>query len=80
MTVTTGPAAVHTEETAELLTQLREYLAPVPPQLSMPPRAFTDPGLYELERERIFHRSWVLVGHADQFASPGDYVALDVAA
>ncbi|MFF4797246.1 aromatic ring-hydroxylating dioxygenase subunit alpha [Streptomyces sp. NPDC001351] len=79
MTTTTGPAAVRTDETTGLLTQLREYLAPVPPQLSMPPRAFTDPGLYELERERIFHRSWVLVGHADQFASPGDYVALDIA-
>ncbi|MFI0982669.1 SRPBCC family protein [Streptomyces sp. NPDC021093] len=63
----------------ELLGELREYLSPVPPAMSLPPRAFASPELYEREREVIFARSWVLIGHVDQFARPGDYLALDIA-
>lgn len=34
---------------------------------------FTSPGLFELEMERIFHRSWLYVGHEDELPRPGDY-------
>ncbi|MBZ4319382.1 aromatic ring-hydroxylating oxygenase subunit alpha [Streptomyces huiliensis] len=63
----------------ELLDELRAYLSPTPPQLSLPPALFASPEVYELERERIFHRGWVLVCHADQLAEPGDYLSLDIA-
>ena len=65
--------------TSELLADLRHYLRPDPPALSLPPRLFTSPEIYELERERIFGRSWVLVGHVSQLAGAGDYLALDIA-
>lgn len=65
--------------TEELLTELRQYLLPDPPAVSLPPRMFTSPEIYEYERERIFSSSWILVGHASQLATPGDYVALDIA-
>lgn len=64
-------------EVAALLDELRRYLD-LAPQLSLPPRAFTSPELYELERTRIFGRSWVLIAHRDDFA-PNSYVSVDVA-
>ncbi|AZK96236.1 diguanylate cyclase [Streptomyces tsukubensis] len=65
-------------ETAALLAELRRYLD-LAPQLSLPPRAFTSPELYELERTRVFGRSWVLIAHRDDLAEPNSYVSVDVA-
>ncbi|MCM6778991.1 aromatic ring-hydroxylating dioxygenase subunit alpha [Nocardia sp. CDC159] len=62
-----------------LLASLREYLGDAPPALSLPPTAYTSPQLWELERERIFSRSWFLVAHADQLREPGDYVSVEIA-
>ncbi|WFE63000.1 aromatic ring-hydroxylating dioxygenase subunit alpha [Micromonospora sp. WMMD714] len=64
---------------AELVAELRDYLRPDPPTLSLPPQLFTSPEVYEWERSRIFHRSWILVGHVDQLAEPGDYLAMTIA-
>ncbi|WP_405845602.1 aromatic ring-hydroxylating dioxygenase subunit alpha [Streptomyces sp. NBC_01518] len=75
MTPTTGAAA----DTTALLGLLRDYLSPTPPQLSLPPGAFASTELYELEREKIFRQGWILVAHTDQLASPGQYLALDIA-
>ncbi len=36
-------------------------------------RLYTDPGIFELEMERIFGRAWVYVGHASQVPEAGDY-------
>ncbi|MEU6934754.1 Rieske (2Fe-2S) protein [Streptomyces sp. NPDC046374] len=47
--------------------------------MSLPPAAFTSPGLWERERESVFGRSWVPVAHVDEPAEPGAYVALSVA-
>jgi phenylpropionate dioxygenase-like ring-hydroxylating dioxygenase large terminal subunit len=76
-TVRTGAAPTQSAE--ELLAALRPYGRPDPPAISLPPQLFTSPEVYELERTRIFGRSWVLVGHADQLGKPGDYLALHVA-
>ncbi|MFI1169770.1 aromatic ring-hydroxylating dioxygenase subunit alpha [Streptomyces sp. NPDC020801] len=65
--------------TAEILAELSRYLDDAPPAISLPPAAFSSPELYELERTRIFGRSWVLVAHRDQLAEPGDYLSLDMA-
>ncbi|MGW4438718.1 aromatic ring-hydroxylating oxygenase subunit alpha [Streptomyces sp. NPDC004596] len=75
MTTLTGPTA----DVDAVLAVLREYLSPTPPQLSLPPGAFASAELYALERERIFRRGWILVAHTDQLATPGDYLALDIA-
>jgi len=34
---------------------------------------------YELEKEQIFQRHWLLVGHASEIPKPGDYLTLDAA-
>ncbi|GAA5090843.1 aromatic ring-hydroxylating oxygenase subunit alpha [Nocardia iowensis] len=68
-----------TPRLGEVLADLRGYLDDEPPALSLPPTAYTSPELWELERERIFGRSWLLVAHVDQLAETGDYVAVSVA-
>jgi phenylpropionate dioxygenase-like ring-hydroxylating dioxygenase large terminal subunit len=66
-------------EFGDALKDIRRYLDDDPPALSLPPSAYTCPQLWQLERERIFNRSWMLVAHADQLAETGDYVALSIA-
>ena len=46
---------------------------------ALPARVYHDPALFELERERIFMRHWLLVGHASEVPDPGDHLTLDVA-
>lgn len=36
---------------------------------------YTDPGLYQLEMERIYGHAWIYVGHDSQVPKPGDFHA-----
>lgn len=36
-------------------------------------RAYTDPGVLELEQQRIFMTSWIFVGHDSELPKPGDF-------
>jgi phenylpropionate dioxygenase-like ring-hydroxylating dioxygenase large terminal subunit len=36
-------------------------------------RLFFDPDLYEIEKHRVFGRSWLMVGHDTQIPNPGDF-------
>ena len=35
---------------------------------------YTDPAIFDLEMERIFHRTWIFVAHESQLRKPGDFV------
>lgn len=35
----------------------------------------TDPAIYDLERERLWKKSWLFVGHESEIPNPGDYVS-----
>jgi phenylpropionate dioxygenase-like ring-hydroxylating dioxygenase large terminal subunit len=39
------------------------------------PRIYTDRALYDLEMERVFGRSWLLLAHENHIPKPGDYLA-----
>ena len=41
---------------------------------ALEPHHYRDPGLLEREEERIFARSWQLVGHVSELPKPGDYL------
>lgn len=45
---------------------------------TLPRDWYLDKDVYELEREAIFKKSWQYVGHVDELARPGDYVAAPV--
>ncbi|HUZ83354.1 MAG TPA: aromatic ring-hydroxylating dioxygenase subunit alpha [Gaiellales bacterium] len=49
------------------------------PTRTLPAWTYTSPEFYEAERERIFRRGWLVVGHVSQFSRPGDYVSMVVA-
>lgn len=38
----------------------------------------TDPGIYQLDLDRIWRRSWLFAGHTCQVARPGDYLVFDL--
>jgi Rieske 2Fe-2S family protein len=46
---------------------------------SLPQRYFISPEVFAQEKERIFSRQWVLVGHQSAIAQPGDYFIPEVA-
>ena len=39
---------------------------------------YTDPAVYEREKEAIFYRTWQYVAHRSAFNEPGDYVTLRI--
>lgn len=79
ISTTTSTGATPDLPVGELLAAVRQYVRPDPPAISLPPQMFTSHEVYEAERTRIFHRSWVMVGHVDQLVRPGDYLALSIA-
>ena len=42
-------------------------------------RAFTDPHILALERERVFDQCWIYVGHESEIPNPGDFRSRRVA-
>ena len=38
---------------------------------------YTSEEIFEAEVEKIFHRTWMYVGHASEIPEPGDYVTPD---
>lgn len=59
----------------DLLDAMRESL----PQGRIPARIFNAREVYELERERLFSRAWMFLGHESEIPSPGDYVLRQIA-
>ena len=42
-------------------------------------RNFVDPEIYEAEKERIFDRCWLYLGHSSELPKPGDFISRVVA-
>ena len=49
------------------------------PQLTLPSRCFTDPGIYAQEIKTIFSKVWQPVGHGGDVVKPGSYITGRVA-
>ncbi|MBL8156093.1 MAG: Rieske 2Fe-2S domain-containing protein [Anaerolineae bacterium] len=45
---------------------------------TLPASWYTDPQMLDLERERIFYKTWQPVGRADQVRRPGDFFTCEV--
>lgn len=46
---------------------------------TLPAALYRDPALYETERQRVFARTWHLIGHEAQFPEPGAWLAVTLA-
>lgn len=61
---------------------LKNYKKPLvdDPQSSftLPSYLYTEPEIYEIEKEKIFYRSWQYVAHKTSFEQPGDYVTVQI--
>lgn len=58
---------------------LARVAAPLDRAYTLPPAAYTDPAVYEAERERIFQRAWMPLVREEQIPEPGDYRSLTLA-
>ncbi|MFC4548835.1 MULTISPECIES: aromatic ring-hydroxylating oxygenase subunit alpha [Halorussus] len=52
--------------------------APVSPDITdennaLPAKYFTEPDVWEMEKEKVFSRYWIYAGHANCIDEPGDY-------
>src|SRR5262245_35248624 len=45
---------------------------------TLPARWYTDPGVHERERDRLFARAWMYAGPAEWVAEPGSYFAAQI--
>jgi len=45
---------------------------------SLPAAYYSDPALGQIEKEKIFARTWQVVGNGDQLVKPGDYFTTDL--
>lgn len=48
------------------------------PALSLPAWTYSHPGFFELEKQRVFYRSWQIVCHQSDIPAPGDYFRFDL--
>jgi phenylpropionate dioxygenase-like ring-hydroxylating dioxygenase large terminal subunit/AcrR family transcriptional regulator len=54
--------------------------APAPPgrRETLPSWVYHNDEFLELEKEHIFRRNWILVGHTSELPGPGDYITTDM--
>ena len=45
---------------------------------TLPSYLYTDPAVYEIEKERIFYRTWQYIAHKSFFNEPGDYITAQI--
>ena len=74
-------AARETERLAQiarLVNQAQSCLAPVAQAEILPGEAYVDPTVWEFEREEIFRREWLFVGHVNEVREPGSWLPFTI--
>ena len=68
-----------TTRQGELAAALAAVHPPIETAATLPPPCYTDPEVFESERDTIFRQSWIGLGRADRWREAGDYQAFDLA-
>ena len=45
---------------------------------TLPSTLYTDPAIFASEKDKVFSRTWQVIGHASQVANPGDYFTTEL--
>jgi glycine betaine monooxygenase A len=67
-----------TSQLAEAQALLDRLIAEHKPGHALPREFQTDPGIYQLDLERVWRRGWLFAGHTCQVKSAGDYFVFDL--
>jgi len=59
--------------------RIDELAAAQRPGWSLDGAFYTDPAVFERERDTLFRNQWIMAGHVAQLARPGDYFLFDLA-
>ena len=70
---------VEVARSQELRSALQLVRQPISEAATLPPACYTDPDLFDVERDAVFRSSWIGVGRADRWKDPGDYTAMSIA-
>ena len=57
----------------------RPYRADAERSYVLAPNYYTDPAIWEREKQAIFYKTWNFAGHEGQLAKAGDYVTCRIA-
>ena len=44
----------------------------------LPASSYTDPAVFELDKRKVFYRTWQCVGHVSEVAEPGAFVTYKI--
>ena len=69
---------VTSSQLAEARALLDRLIAQHPPGHALQREFQTDPGIYQLDLERIWRRGWLFAGHTCQVRRKGDFFVFDV--
>src|SRR6266851_1716250 len=67
-------ATVESTQVAALGIDIEAIEAALAKDMTFPARWYSDPAIYDFELERIFARSWQLVGPLTRVSRPGDFM------
>lgn len=54
--------------------ELARVARPLAEASLLPPRVYSDPAIFAMEKERIFMRNWVALAHISEVPQPGDFL------
>jgi phenylpropionate dioxygenase-like ring-hydroxylating dioxygenase large terminal subunit len=66
------------ETVRDLVDQMEVSIRPLAEARSLPPACYTSDEFFAFEREAIFARTWLCLGHQNQVPNVGDYFAIAV--
>ncbi len=79
MTTSPDQALLANTPLAQTLAALKELAAtPLSSATAMPKDMYVSADVYQLERERLFHREWICAGRSDEIPNTGDYMSFDL--
>src|ERR1700730_11110355 len=73
-----APSLFPSRHLADAQAQLDRLIAAHKPGHALPREFQTDPGIYQLDLERIWRRGWLFAGPTSQVKNPGDYFVFDI--